>query len=655
MLRKILSIYILLLSFSFVFSQNAGETAKNAVLLTDRSVNMIGKAAEGAVLLTDGSEFVIAETVEKALLLTDRSLYITGEIILFSAQLFHSDGSFQGSDVLYVELVTPAGEQAAGYKYKVHDHHCSGALEIPGIIPSGNYYLRAYTKLMQNFGPESYGYCPLKIVNPEKKEVLSGNGAAGNEAMKGSAAGNGIVENGTAERDGDERVAAEGGAAEGGAAEGGAAENELEAVLVPTDSGDHFQIKLAAGTFSTRESVTARLTTDNFGSRELVTVRLTALLPQGDALLHAVISVVPSYSGSQSELQFPVRKNKPLPEKIYPAETDGITISGTVRMNEKTESSDPVHVNLTLLGTHTNLFYPVLTDKNNRFVFTLPDLYGQHDLFISSENGENASELLVDYDFDGRTLALPSPEFTLTGEEREAALKMASNEKVRRYFSNETATPGSRDAEILNDTVPFYGKPDHMVDLDDFIDLPLLADYFTELPLPLRIRNQKELKSITITGGDAGLSIFPPLLMVDYIPVYDPGELLNINPDKVSRFDIVASTYVRGRRTYGGVLNIITRGNDFAGITLPSSGLFLNYQFLKPGTVNAPAHQAIPGHFPDARNTLYWNPSMKLDNNRTGSFTFSTSHSNGSYMIRVTGVTLNGTTYTSFTRFKVGS
>jgi hypothetical protein len=192
-----------------------------------------------------------------------------------------------------------------------------------------------------------------------------------------------------------------------------------------------------------------------------------------------------------------------------------------------------------------------------------------------------------------------------------------------------------------------------MVFVNEFIDLPLLADYFTELPLPLRIRNQKELKSILITGSDAGLSIFPPLLMVDYIPVYNPGELLNINPDKVLRFDIVASTYVRGRRTYGGLLNVITRNNDFAGITLPSSGLFLNYQFLKPGTGNAREQAAIPDHFPDARNTLYWNPSMKPDSRGSFSIVFTTADSEGNYMIRVTGVTRQGNTFTSSAQFRV--
>jgi hypothetical protein len=580
MLRKILSIYILLLSFSPVFGQKTGEKAETAVLLTDRS------------------------------------LYITGESILFSAQLFHSDGGFQGSDVLYVELVTPAGEQVAGFKYKADDNHCSGALMIPEIIVSGNYYLRAYTKLMRNLGPESYGYCPLKIVNPEKKEVLSGNGTVKDPAVRGSGAGD-------------------------VAAEGSAAENELDAFFVLSEeSGDHFQIALASDTFDTRK---------------IVTVELAANLPKGDSLLHAVVSVIPSHSWSLNKLHLTWEKEESSPEKLFLAETDGLTLSGTVRFKEKRERTDPVHVNLTILGAHTNLFYPVLTDKNNRFVFTLPDLYGQHDLFISPDNEGVASELLVDYDFDGRPAALPSPLFSLTAEERKAALKMASNEKLRQYFSNATGSADIRGAEVFSDTVPFYGKPDHMVYIGDFIDLPFLADYFTELPLPLRIRNQKELKSISITGGDAGLSIFPPLLMVDYIPVYDPGELLNINPDKASRFDIVASTYIRGQRTYGGVLNVITRKNDFAGITLPSSGLFLNYQFLKPDTDNGITQQAIPDHFPDARNTLYWNPSMKVDDSRTGSFAFLTSDSEGSYLIRVTGITQNGTTYTSSTRFKVGS
>ena len=110
-------------------------------------------------------------------LFTDRNMYAVNERIYFSS--FYSQGWESAieplSKVLYVELVTPSGIPVTNCKFHLSEKGSSGYLLIPADALTGNYYLRSYTRWMQNFGPQSYCYTPLTIINPYKQEVLTEN------------------------------------------------------------------------------------------------------------------------------------------------------------------------------------------------------------------------------------------------------------------------------------------------------------------------------------------------------------------------------------------------------------------------------------------------------------------------------------------------
>ena len=118
-----------------------------------------------------------AQNTEKVVLITDRSVYITTEQVKFFASL--SAGKDLSipveSEILYCEIITPDGNRIAGNKYLISDNSVSGCIDIPENLVSGAYYIRAYTKVMRNNGPESYGYNQVIIINPYRDEVLAKN------------------------------------------------------------------------------------------------------------------------------------------------------------------------------------------------------------------------------------------------------------------------------------------------------------------------------------------------------------------------------------------------------------------------------------------------------------------------------------------------
>jgi hypothetical protein len=516
---------------------------------------------------------------ERMLLATDRGLYVAGEIIHFTSTLYTQDKADPAqSTIAYIELITPNGEKILGQKRLIQNGICKGAFTVPSEVLSGNYYLRAYTKVMRNHPAEIFGYCLLKIINPERSEILVNN----NHEV-----------------------------------------DDHHTMLEMLKLSDAFKIEVDADTVSTRKEVQVKISRQD-------------AMP--DQFSQTIVSIVPAISRQQTMLTTSPFQNDTLMQGPFLAESDGPTISGTIAGQKQ-----PGPVNITLLGSERNNFYPVLTDSSGRFSFAFREKYGEQDLFISFNEKNPDADLLIDNDFCSKKTVLPSPPFVLNENERNFLLEAAHHQKINNYFNSTAAQDGeSKPLNQVPDTIPFYGKPDHEIYVSDYIQMSQLKDYLTELPVPVRIRKKEGEEFISILGAQAEMQIFPPLLMVDFAPVYDVGTILQMDPEKVLRFDILVSPYIRGEMTYGGILNVISNNNDFAGIKLPEKGLFVNYHLLtdKNGFHNRTT--PLPPHIPDTRSTLYWNPSIDFGHSDTRTFRFLSGDMQGNYVIQVTGITSSG-------------
>ena len=108
---------------------------------------------------------------EKVTLFTDRNLYAEGEIIQFAAHIGNNEDS--ASLVLYVELISDTGNQIVGKKFKVERQFAKGSIKIPDQIPSGSYFIKAYTRWMRNFDPSEYSYTQVLIFNAKEDFIVS--------------------------------------------------------------------------------------------------------------------------------------------------------------------------------------------------------------------------------------------------------------------------------------------------------------------------------------------------------------------------------------------------------------------------------------------------------------------------------------------------
>jgi len=520
---------------------------------------------------------------EDLLLLTDRGYYISGETINYKA-IYRKPAEgpdIEWSQVLYVELILPNGSSLSQSKVSINESGARGCVHIPDGLSSGTYYLKAYTRWMRNCGPESYAYTSLRIYDPYNDQVL------------------------------------------------------------PVDSlgwePSAVQTMLNQPEMHTPDMLECRLTKDSYGIREEVVADLLWNFPYAPADL----SVSVARSGLHSGQRY-FRKTCPLNlqsrSDILP-ETQGLSLTGQAVSSAEGRPVPYATIYISVLGEDKD-FYCNYSDSTGRFYFSFPAYTGERDLFASAYHAEFPDlELLIDRDFSQDVLQLPSYPVQINDSLSDLVTEMSVNAQVsEQYYPLKKV---SREA-VVEEELMFYGQASSIIKFDDFIRLPNLEEYFVEVVPQVAVRRAGGIRRLVILGKHPDLTIYPPLLMIDGVAIFDIDAVLAVSPRLIDRVEIVNAPYIRGNVTFGGIISIISKNKDLAYIDLPSSGLLVNYQMLDPALTDTLQTGILDARMPDVRNTLYWNPDVDMDQEEDQRITFRTSDLKGTYEILIRGSDSNG-------------
>jgi hypothetical protein len=524
-------------------------------------------------------------------LFTDRSIYISGEDIRFSATVITKNPPSEKalSKVLYVEIINQKNDQILGQKYLISDAVSTGTIKIPRELSTGIYYLKSYTKFMRNYGPGSFCYNKIRVLNP-----FEGSIQIENPKITGPEAGTFLAS--------------------------------------AADEYDLFGIQTDRAVYKAQDSVLIKI---------IPKIHL-------DSLRSACISVVSSHSG-RPEIIFTSGMEKQTRKNDYMPEYYGVTLTGLLLDKNSNLPLPSTKLELSILGDSSDLI-SVYTDPAGRFYFPLPDLTREKTVFIGTEENDTiAASIMIDNDFSPLSIDLPYQSFNLSDDEKSTALNLARNLQISQHYSGRSDSLENKTANL--DDHPFYGTPTEILNIDDYINLPTLEDYFNELPYLVKVRKLQGKKYLKILGSVSGIQIYKPLVLMDMISVYDIDAILSVSSKQISHVDIINETYVKGNITYGGIVSIFSKNNDFAGIDLPRAGIFIKYDFLS-GSV---PDESNPGdsHVPDVRNTLFWDGNLRFNNDTPEEIFFLAGQSRGQYDIVLQGILKNGERFTQIATFSV--
>jgi hypothetical protein len=105
-------------------------------------------------------------TAEKIYLHYDKTSYLAGETIWFKAYLVEGCLPDTKSTVLNVELLNDSGKVIHKKILPVNGSAAIGEFELDKQLRQGSYTVKAYTRILMNFGKDRYYYHSLNIYNP---------------------------------------------------------------------------------------------------------------------------------------------------------------------------------------------------------------------------------------------------------------------------------------------------------------------------------------------------------------------------------------------------------------------------------------------------------------------------------------------------------
>lgn len=572
-------------------------------------------ASEQRPLTGEQSIRMQGDLKESFRLLTDRSTYIAGEEILFTvfnlslAEL--KDPTW--SRIIYIELLSHDNRAIARQKLRLDPEGANGVIRLPESPASGFYYLRAYTRWMRNFPPESYPARRLRIINPSTDELsIPPGSAASSKPDASSVRDTTSIQEPPAPADG--------------------------------DNDEMIRVELEAG-----KKV--------FGKREEVSYSVS--VPGGMSPGGLSVTVIPP--GMREDFG---SLNYPLAESLASGftagsinipETRGMAISGKVVDRISGEPLENSRVQLSLIGEEPD-YFGYLTGKDGNFHIALPDYTGMKDFYIGAEiRGKDRADILVDQDFCTRYPEPVPVEFRIGQEEQALIEEMILNAKVSDLYGPYGVKPDAPGPDSLQQK-NFYGEPWFTIMVDEFVKLPSLEEFIYELVPMTRVQRRGGKASLVMMGDYSDLAIYSPLILLDHVAVTDISTILDVSPEKIASIDLINATYIRGNINYGGILSITSKNRDLAGIDLPEDSYFFNFSTLnREIPVEFPDYSEDPGNLrsPDFRNCLYWKPYFRPLPGEAYSDRFFTSDRSGEYIIRVRGYAPDGRPLSGSARFTV--
>jgi hypothetical protein len=286
-------------------------------------------------------------------------------------------------------------------------------------------------------------------------------------------------------------------------------------------------------------------------------------------------------------------------------------------------------------------------DEQNRYTFFIGKENREKDIVIQLPDSVNSYGFKIESSFyQGYISSYFVPDTSMPLIPGSAAV-MARNFQVMKIFGIPVSLPGEKAKTAINSKPAFYGKPDQELIMKNYISLPAMQEVFFELIPGVSVRTtNKKVKFNIIDPFSNTILDGEPLLLIDGVRIDDPSIILNLNPEKVEKIDIVTSEYLVGDLIFPGIINVITKAGDLTDIPLPVNSLRIKYRLYDPPSEFLSPDYPAAGYgnerIPDFRNTLYWSYNLKNTAGAKTLIEFQTSDIASDYIITVAGTDRSG-------------
>lgn len=329
-----------------------------------------------------------------------------------------------------------------------------------------------------------------------------------------------------------------------------------------------------------------------------------------------------------------------LPPLTWLPEIDGHIVNGKIKDSATGRSLPGSLVFLSFPGTHGK-FYTAESDKEGNLVFYTRDVYGRGELVAELDNAGESYNIEIISPFSDAVSPGKVRPFVLSSGMAGALTTTSINAQIVRKFGDDRLKELNFPQVV--DTSRFYGKADETYLLDDYTRFTTMEEVLREyVPGILLGRSGKNYRLRVIDNLTNTLLRSNPLVLLDGVPVLEMNRIINYDPLKVRRLDVLRGNYYYGGAVFSGIADFTTyKGNmedyemDPRAVVLDYDGLQLHREFYSP-VYDSPEQQQ--SRLADYRNLLFWNPDITVGPGGANEVSFYTGDVPGVYRGVIQGI-----------------
>jgi hypothetical protein len=294
------------------------------------------------------------------------------------------------------------------------------------------------------------------------------------------------------------------------------------------------------------------------------------------------------------------------------------------------------------------VFQYTRTDLDGNFDFRIDIDDELKDLILQPDIESNNQKIYIESSFSDQYLPYEIVVDSSGNPLPPSVIRQSINYQVKKIYGSSSI------GNCLTPVMPpikskrFYGTPDFELIMKDYIKLDSMPEVFFELVPRVTLGKINSVYEMTITDAFHKKLEGVPFVMIDGVIIKDLSVIANLDPDLIEKIDVVWEKYRVGNYIFNGIVSLISKNGDFSNGILPVDAVRLHYRILDPVcSFISPDYSSVEirnSPVADYRNTLYWNPSVKPDNNGRATVEFWTADIKSDYIINLLGITSEGKT-----------
>ena len=538
---------------------------------------------------------------EIAYLHTDRTNYIAGESIYYKLYVLDADTRkcSEISKVGYVLLRAANSRSFLKIRVKIDSGMASGSILLPDTLTSGVYQLVAFTSAMRNFNEQGFYYQEIVIANRFDKELkfkfVNPNSTDSNLT-------------------------------------------KLHNILPA--------IKTDKTVYGLREKVIVSL--ENTASKANVAVSVYEEPPvlSNAKTIAGTMKVAPVAPDNKQVLIYhsPENKGKILKGRV-------IDVVTKKYINEKV-------VLLSCNDTVPNLQYAV-TNSDGRFQMLLSNYYDGKELFLTIKDVPANQQLKIETEDEFAQNQPWKPSLISSSVDfRDFIVKSQDLVYINKSYqlNNDTV---DKPLLVSKPICPrFYHCVGTIILPSDFVSLDDFPEIVVEILPQVKITRDKGKPSIKVYNSL--IKMFnenSPAIFLDGVFVDDVKKIIELGSEQIKKIEVLEVEREFGDLAFSGVISIITKSNEIMNTMPAPHSLRLRNDIINAGgkLVAINSNQIQNKNLPIFKQLLYWNPNLELNGNNITNIEFFTSDYAAKYIIKIEGVSDDGTPLSSSSSIQVSN